>query len=102
MWQLALGFILGLLAAGAVRVVSDYLIRRPVDPKVAERFRPTTRELDAVLPHQFGRRGAADILGYKDLGGYYHGPTHPITYGAPTSTAALAAWDARHGKRETA
>ena len=90
-WSLTLaaGFALGLLVAGAVRVLGDYLTRRPVARPVA--LRPTPVELPT--PRSYG---AADILGYHDLGGRWHAPTHPRTAGATTSAAALAAWESRH------
>ena len=93
-WYLILGFglILGVLADRALIVLGDYLTRRPV---TQVQTLPASATPEAVTPQG---RGAADILGYHDLGGRYIAPTHPVTRGARNSVTALAAWDRRNRK----
>jgi len=115
-WYLILvsfGLILGALADRALIVLSDYLTRRPVTPaqvRLARTDRPCCAwypncscgpEMPPGCPVAPQGRGAADILGYNDLGGRYIAPTHPVTRGARNSVAALAAWD-RRNRREVA
>ena len=92
---LAAGLILGALADRALIVLGDYLTARPVPPA---QTRPVGHTPEVVTPQG---RGAADILGYRDLGGRYIAPTHPVTRGARNSAAALAAWD-RRNRRDVA
>lgn len=49
----------------------------------------------ATVPAPPGRYSAADILGYRDMGGRWVPPSCPATRGAASSAEALAAWDNR-------
>jgi len=114
-WYLILtaGLILGALADRALIVLGDYLPGRPITPtqaRPASADRPCCAwypncscgpEMPPGCPVAPQRRGAAAILGVRDLGGIYHAPTHPVTRGARNSSTALAAWD-RRNRREVA